>query len=473
MSMSETTTSPITRRSFLTGSAALGLGVATSLTLPGPQASAATVNDALIPAAPKAAAGDSVTVTDLEVMTVTPTSITFSWSTFKEPHTDHVLPNERVASDGEVWLARSDVKQPLRCVHKSYSKSGFHYVTIRGLKPNTMYRFECRSFGKKAEPGLWFTNIFNEPEVTGILTTLAQPTGKYIQTVAIANDSHLGKSGDSINSTPWSEIMVSTMLAEVKRRGIPHIFINGDLCDHGKLEEAKDLKRILSAFGDYQKDYYMVRGNHDGFGMPTPTSFDPIQAVFPKHKLQTCWTMDYGKLRVLGIDSSWPMTNSGFITDKQLKDIERILMQDPQRPTLVMAHHPVTEDAARNTVGWRPFILDKDDSLRLQRIFQKAPGVFFMAAGHTHRAHRDAPDLPGGPQFAQFCASTPFPGGFTLMDIYEGGYTVTFHRAPTAQALQQVALSRYKQSLGYYGEYTISRMHDRCFTVKRDMSALR
>lgn len=266
--------------------------------------------------------------------------------------------------------------------------------------------------------------------------------------------------------------MVSTMLAEVKRRRIPHIFINGDLCDHGKIEEAKTLKRLLSAFGDYQKDYYLVRGNHDAYDMRFSRTFDPFQAVFPQHKLQTCWTMDYGKLRVLGIDSSQPGQDGGTITDKQFTEIERILMQDPQRPTLVLAHHPVTEDAASSTVGWRPFIMNKEDSLRLQRLFQKAPGVFFMAAGHTHRAHRDMADLPGGPQFAQFCASTPFPGGFTLMDFYEGGYTVTFHRAPTAQALQQVAYSRYQQALGYYGEYTISRMQDRCFTVKRDMSAL-
>lgn len=477
MSMSETTTSTITRRSFLTGSAALGLGVATSLTLPGPQASAATVNDALIPAAPKAAAGDRVTVTDLEVMTVTPTSITFSWSTFKEPHTDHVLPNDRVASDGEVWLARSDVKQPLRCVHKSYSKTGFHYVTIQGLKPNTQYRFECRSFGKKAEPGLWFTNIFDEPEVTGVITTLAQPTGKYIQTVAVANDIHIGKSGDSINSTPWSEIMVSSMLAEVKRRNIARIYVNGDLCDHGILEEAKTLRRIMDTFGGYQKDYFLVRGNHDGYGMEgydrkPASTFDPIHAVFPNHKLQTTWSTLDKKLRVVGIDGSHPGKDGGELTEANYRSIEKILLSDPQRPTLVLSHFPVTEDAALTNVGQRPFIYNKKDSMRLQRLFQKAPGVFFMAAGHTHRAHRDAADLPGGPQFAQFCASTPFPGGFTLMDIYEGGYTVTFHRAPTAQALQQVALNRYKEALGFYGEYTISRMQDRCFTVKRDMSAL-
>ena len=473
MGMSETINSPITRRSFLTGSAALGIGVASALALSGPQASAATVNDAVLPNAPKAKSGDKVVVSDLEVMTATPTSITFSWSTFKEPHTDHVIA-ERVASDCEVWLGRNNTKEPLRCVHKGYSTTGFHYVTVCGLKPNTKYRFECRSFGKKADPGFWFTQVFDEPEVTGVVSTIERPTGKYIQTVAVANDIHIGMSGKSINSTPWPEIMVSSMLAEIKRRGIPHVFINGDLCDHGKLEEAQTLKRLLSAFGEYQKDYYMVRGNHDGFGMPAgPHSFDPIQKVFPQHKLQTCWTMNYGKLRVLGIDSSRTMNNAGVITDKQFQEIERILMQDPNRPTFVMAHHPVTEEAALTNAGQRPFILDKKDSMRLQRLFQKAPGVFFMAAGHTHRAHRDAADLPGGPQFAQFCASTPYPGGFTLMDIYEGGYTVTFHRAATGQALQQIAYNRHKESAGFYGEYTISRMKDRCFTVKRDMSALR
>ena len=465
----------LTRRSFLAGSAAVGLGAATVLT--GPRASAATPVITPLPAAPRATPGANATVTDLEVITATPTSLVFSWTTFTTPHTNHLYPNDRVASDGEVWLARADTKEPLRCVHKSYSKTGFHYVTIQGLKPNTQYRFECRSLGKKAEPGFWFTNIFGEPEVTGIVSTLAQPTGKYIQTVAVANDIHIGMEGAGITKQPWSEVMVTSMLSELKRRNIARIYVNGDLCDHGILEEAKTLRRIMDTFGGYQKDYFLVRGNHDGYGMEgydrkPASTFDPIHAVFPNHKLQTTWSTLDKKLRVVGIDGSHPGKDGGELTEANYRSIEKILLSDPQRPTLVLSHFPVTEEAARTNVGQRPFIYNKKDSMRLQRLFQKAPGVFFMAAGHTHRAHRDAADLPGGPQFAQFCASTPFPGGFTLMDIYEGGYTVTFHRTPTAQALAQTAFNRYDKSFGFYGEYTVSRMQDRCFTVKRDMSAL-
>ena len=464
----------ITRRSFLAGTAAMGVGAAAVLT--GPRASAASPVATPLPAAPAANTSRDVVVTDLEVITATPTSLVFSWTTFKNPHSTHLHPNDRVASDGEVWLAPADTREPLRCVHRSYSKTGFHYVTIQGLKPDTRYHFECRSLGKKAEAGLWFTNIFNEPEVTGIVSTIPQPTGRYIQTVAVANDIHLGMEGKGVTDCSWSEAMISSLLHEVKHRNLFRIYVNGDLCDHGKHDEAKRLRALMDTFGGYQKDYFLVRGNHDGYGMKgydlNHSVFDPFQAVFPKHKLQTTWSVLDKKLRIVGVDGSHPGKDSGELTEANYRSIEKILLSDPHRPTLVLSHFPVTEEAALTNAGQRPFIYNKKDSMRLQRLFQKAPGVFFMAAGHTHRAHRDAPDLPGGPQFAQFCATTPFPGGFTLMDFYEDGYTVTFHRTPTAQALAQTAFNRYDKSFGFYGEYTVSRMQDRCFTVKKDMSAL-
>ena len=459
----------VSRRQFITGTAVVTLGAALATT----PASAATVNNAVLPRAPKPKNIQDTEVTDLEVLTATPTSLTFAWGTFAKPHTDHILPGDRVASDAEVWLAPTGGGHPLKCVHRSKSNTGFHFITITGLKPDTEYRFSCRSYGKEAKPGLWFTQVFNEPEVTGKVRTLARPKGRYIQTVAISNDLHIGKDGESAGKTHWTSVMVAAMLAEVKRRGITQIYANGDLCDHGKYEEAKELRRLCDSFGEYHHNYFLIRGNHDTYDMQNPTSRDPFQRVFPKHKLQTMWVAHDKKLRVIGIDSSWPGTDGGRITEPQFRSLEKELMSAPNKPTLVMAHHPVTEHAARTNVGLRPFILNKRDADRLQKLFQKAPGVFFMAAGHTHRAHRDAADMPGGPQFAQFCCTSPFPGGFTLMDIYEGGYTVTFHRTATGQALQQTALNRYSASLGFYGEYTISRMRDRCFTVHRDMSALR
>lgn len=444
-----------TRRHFLTGAGATLLSAALPAFGETP-ASATTINDAALPPAPVAHANPPVasttapdeayTVTDLEIPTVTPTSITFSWSVYRTPHTPHLFPNERRASDAEVWLS-DKTTGPLTRVHQSYSRTGLHFVTITGLRPNTTYRFECRSLGRVATPGLWFTIRNKEPETQGKVHTLSRPGGRYLHSMAISNDIHLGKKGHSVTTEPWPEAMIMGMLSDVKRRGIDRIYINGDLCDNGSLAEARRLKELLDTFGQYHKNYFLTRGNHDGYAALTdPLNYsqdkDPIAAVFPHLAPQHAWIVRDHGFRVLGIDTSYPGLTGGHITSQQFTQIEKLLAADPYRPTIVMAHHPVTEAAARSDM--RPNIVNAKDALQLQQLFQKAPGVFFMAAGHTHRAHRDAPDLPGGPQFAQLGAAGPYPGGYAILDFYEGGYTVTFHRTATATALAQTAFNRYK-----------------------------
>lgn len=464
------TSTPFTRRQFLARTAAT---VAVGATLSPAVARATALPERTIPTQSAALDSVSIDVTDLEVLTATPTTLTFAWSTFRRPHTDHLQPGERIPSDAEVWLAPVGRGQKLKRVHRSTSRTGFHFITITGLKPDTLYRFSCRSFGKEASPGLWFTNVTGEPEGTKHVRTSARPKGRHLQTVAICNDIHIGMKSEVDGNRKWPSVMVSSMLSELKRRGINRVYVNGDVCDEGVVAEAREMRRIFDQFGEYNRDYFFTRGNHDAYAMQGFTDPDPIRTVFPEHPLQKMWVTKDRKLRVIGLDSSWPGLGSGKIGDAQFQQLERELARDPHTPTLVMAHHPVTTHAAMSDIRMRNGILDKDDSIRLQKIFQKAPGVFFMAAGHTHRAHRDRPDFRDGPEFCQFCCATPYPGGYTLMDFYEGGYTVAFHRTATGQALKQTAQNRYDMFYGFYGEYTISRMRNRCFTVMRDMSALR
>ena len=64
-----------------------------------------------------------------------------------------------------------------------------------------------------------------------------------------------------------------------------------------------------------------------------------------------------------------------------------------------------------------------------------------------------------------------------VLDMLDGAAlrarVTTVPGTAAAQALAQTAFNRYDKAYGCYGEYTISRMCDRCYTVKRDMSALR
>lgn len=299
----------VSRRQFLAGSAtaALTVGAVFAET----PATAASISDAVLPRAPQPKNKHAVEVTDLEVLTATPTSLTFTWSTFTKPHTDHLFPGERVASDAEVWLAPVRSKQPLKCVHRSYSDKGLHFVTITGLKPDTEYRFSCRSFGKEAAPGFWWPQIFIEPEVTGKVRTLARPRGKHIQTLALCNDLHVGKINEVSGNSEWSSVMVAAMISELKNLGFTRFYANGDVTDHGKLEEATELRRLFDSFGKYHQDYFFTRGNHDAYNVNTETGVDPVQKVFPLHKVQNMWVTYDKKLRVIGIDTAFPGLEGG------------------------------------------------------------------------------------------------------------------------------------------------------------------
>lgn len=402
------TNTAFTRRQFLAGSTA-ALAAGTTLAASTARALPAPRRGGKLPEETSTAqrSPHTIDVTDLEVVTATPNTLTFSWSTVQRPHTDHLFPGERVPSDAEVWLAPVNSRKPLTCVHRSTSDTGFHFMTISGLKPDTLYWFSCRSFGREASPGLWFTQVTGEPEVTKHVRTLARPRGRHIQTIAICNDIHIGMKSEIDGNRKWPSIMASEMLAELKRLRINRVYVNGDVCDNGTTEESLEMRRIFDAFGRDSQDYFFTRGNHDAYSMKSFNDPDPLLPVFPEHKLQHIWVTRDKKLRIIGLDSSWPGLGGGRIGDAQFDQLEAELQRDSHTPTLMMAHHPVTTHAAFSDIRMRDGIIAKDDSMRLQRLLHKAPGVFFMAAGHTHRAHRDARDLPVGQNSRNSAAPHP------------------------------------------------------------------
>src|SRR5690625_5219662 len=103
-------------------------------------------------------------VTDFEVVTVTDTSVTFSWACYDGPHLPVGGLRPSVPSDSEVRLGPADASGPLPVVHRDDTPRPFHLVTITGLEPNREYRFECRSRGVVARPGLVATNQAWSPE---------------------------------------------------------------------------------------------------------------------------------------------------------------------------------------------------------------------------------------------------------------------------------------------------------------------
>lgn len=388
----------ISRRTALAGGAA-GLGALLAATV--------------VPKA-RAVRTGGIEATDLEVVTVTPTSVTFGFASYTAPHPAYGPLRPTVPTLGEVAIAPADdpavaadpvgsaaIPGPagswirpgmpeLPVAATSESETGFHLVTVDGLEPGREYVFECRCDGVPATPGLMTTNMPGSPEISGRITTLTPPPGEHVTTIAVLNDTHIGEEkhglilGDFPEAIvqepglpPFPEIMLAPALAEIRGRGLGRVFVNGDTTSEARPHEVRRFREIMDGFGAHGVDYHVTRGNHDRPHTPdsepeagyeahpvlegTDDHRDPWGEEFVPR--QTMWRTDVGGLRVLGLDTSMLDESGGRIEEGQFAALEAELAADPHRPTLLLAHHPVTVEAAFTNVGTtahRNYVVERD-----------------------------------------------------------------------------------------------------------------
>ncbi len=435
-------------------------------------------------------------VTDLEVVTVTDTSVTFSWATYAGPHPAWGKLAPLAPADTEVALVPVDADEggELPVVHKDEAQVGYHFVTVDKLRPGTTYRFECRSNGLVAEPGLITRNLPNTPEQTGLFTTLVAPEGEYLTTIAILNDTHIGENGHGIvvgnlpapifpeaGAAPYPEVMLTAALAELRGMGIEKVFVNGDATSEARPAEVRRFAEIMNTFGAQGQQWFVTRGNHDRPHKPeadpsagydefpvlegTEDHRDPFGVLLGRPR-QELWVTQQGPVRIIGLDSSKLDESGGEISPEQFDALERELQRDPNKPTVVLAHHPITSQAGWTNAGGPTFILNSADARRLQQLLNDAPGVFFAGAGHTHRAKRTRGDIGAGVDYLETGACKAYPGGYTLLHVYSGGYQVNFHRLNSEDALAWTARARWAM-YGFEPEALLGELADRNYVVNR------
>lgn len=184
---------------------------------------------------------DSLSVTDLEVVTVTDGSAVLTWTTYGNDGSGNPVP---VDTDSEVWLGPAD-GSGLRQVFGDSTPTAYHYAEIIGLDPGRAYRFEARSRGIAATPALNVaTRLPNTPEALGVLTTLVPPPGRLLRTIALCNDIHFGEEISGLIAAglppglrqeaglpPYPEVMLSALLDDMHRpdRAVDHLLLAGDL----------------------------------------------------------------------------------------------------------------------------------------------------------------------------------------------------------------------------------------------------
>lgn len=415
-------------------------------------------------------------VTDLEVLTVTPTSAIISWVTHAA-RLGRAIP-QPIAVGTE--MAIGPVGGPMQLVHDDPTPRVYHVVEITGLEPGRTYQFQASSGGKPAMAALRPTRIVGGCERTRQFTTLTVPDGRYLTTVAVANDIHIGERRQGIvlgglptSVTPrpdqadYARMMGVSALNELAtRHGRPLLITNGDITYDNSPEQNAIARELLDSYGSQNQDWVATRGNHDH----PRRDDDPFGDYFVGYQ-QAQSVEDTSGLRILAMDSTRG-SGGGWITPGQYAQVTAELDSDPDRPTLAATHHPVTTDAAWSSPSGPQFMLRGRDRLKLQLIERQAPGVFLHLAGHTHRMRRNRADLADtNTRYLENAACAAYPGGYTLIHLFEGGYLVNFWRLSDPAALSWIYRSRW-QSLGIGAHLMLGSTADRNHRVDVDLSGL-
>lgn len=432
----------------------------------------------------KDVAGMEIRASDLELVTLTDKSVAFTWSTYAPGvRTAYGFAKPTVAADQRIYLGPVE-STTLPLVYEGGSESGYHHVVIDGLEPGRTYRYECWSGDVKAAPSLAVTLAKDAPETSGTFTTLTPLEGAHLATIALTNDTHIGKpyhdgiriEGVGLTEDPgetrFPTMQLEGLIETVKETGIDTLVVNGDCTDHNEVEEYDEFTRIMNQFGTFGEQWFVTRGNHDNHYPGIANTNGKRGRHIRKRKLQVPdyfserfvpsqehWSTRVGELRLIGVDTADFGVAGGRIYPEQMDAIRTELYDDPDRPTIFFAHHPMTLDAAHSHLGGEAFMTQRDQSIHFQEMIAKAPGSIAVFAGHTHRSRRGKADFG----FVDYCergASLGYPGGYTKIRVHEDGYHVSFHRTTTEESLSWSTRTRWSM-FGLEPEFMLGKVDDR------------
>jgi hypothetical protein len=483
-----------TRRDLLIWSAVAAAAPAISLSAFDGLASAATPDGDISPA-------------NLELVTLTEDRAIITWYTGYTGTDDGTGRMVPAPADGEVhWGTHPD---KLHKVATGLSRNTpYHYVELTGLEPGQTYYYQARSLGLPVPPTP-FTLISGNAvgtstfglDTTGpySFTTPLPPPGTYLFSIALCNDLHMGETQAGLvggqpqyigiqqvpGLPPYPEVMLESLVQDVTMLGADYLLAAGDISAEAVPVDLSTAYRMLGDFGLYRDDYFVTRGNHDRAHLGDPYAGcragqwqgnDCFQdEFFPGTGEPTYFTRDIQGLRVIGIDTYDKPGNggdAGALSPEQLSWFRTQLAKEQDRPTIVFGHHPlVVQDSAFPITPGNS--LDPAQATTILQDYARMPGLFLHHAGHTHRNKRTISPLAPRVTLQEIAAGKEYPGGFSILRLYTGGYALNFYKSRSDLAREWSERSR-QEILGYWPQFALgAAVSDRNIMVERDLSGLR
>jgi Icc protein len=454
-----------------------------------------------------AAAGSGLAVPhNLELVTVTDTEAVITWFTGDPTQPDEFGRPLPVAAPGRVLLGTSPDPRSWQPVG-DHDPTPYHYVEISGLKPGTTYYWRAESAG---QPATATVTPRTDPTSAAppVFTTMVPPPGREIGRVAWMNDLHYGEkvaglaySNSSLPrgglppgfpvdpSHPYWRFMGAGALTEAVDRGCTLLLANGDLSNDAEPDVLRECKQALDGFGqlggateidaDGPRRYFVTRGNHDRwhtgqtwascttnasgladcFGDEFTAGFEPGTQHF-----SIVFGAKGSRYRFVGLDSNDGST-TGVLRQSELDYLAAEL--DRGDPTIPLFHHPASASASLSGVPPVTDGLDVQDSQRFRALLGGYDNVAGVYAGHTHRNNFSTNSETGAVPYFEGGAVKEYPGGYTVVRMFEGGYMVNFWKTSTPEACAWSERSR-GEYLGLGPDYQLGSLADRNWSYAVD-----
>jgi 3',5'-cyclic AMP phosphodiesterase CpdA len=153
------------------------------------------------------------------------------------------------------------------------------------------------------------------------------------------------------------------------------VVMTGDLVDGGEPEEYALLREIIAPLA---MPVYLIPGNHD--------EREGLRAAFPDHPYLNQFppfiqfSIEEHALRIVAVDTVIPGQDGGELCAQRLEWLALTLATAPQRPTLLLMHHPpfATHIAFMDEIGLAA-------AEPLADIVARHPQVERVLCGHLHR----------------------------------------------------------------------------------------
>lgn len=451
-----------------------------------------------------ARSGRPISPVNLELVTLTEERAIITWYTGYTGSDDGLGRMEPAPADGVVYWG-TDPQRLTRIAGDRRPGTPYHYVELTGLEPGETYYYEARSNDLAATPTP-FTIIAGNAVGTSAFglttggpysfTAPLPPPGRFLFSVVLCNDLHMGEltaglvGGGSIPGIeqvpglpPYPEVMLKALVEDTRALDASFLLAAGDITAEAAPIDLSKAGQLLRRFGEYRRDYFVTRGNHDRAHSGAEYASCRIgqwqghdcfhDQFFPGDE-PTYFSRQLQGLRVIGLDTyDKPGAGSdpGALSTDQLAWFRDELAKDREQPTIVFGHHPLIVEKS-------PFPIVPSNTLDAGQVatvlddYARTPGVFLHHAGHTHRNKRTISPLAPEVTLQEVAACKEYPGGYTLLRLFTGGYALNFYK--TRSALARAWSERSRQEIrGAWPQFSLgSSVADRNTMVARDLSGL-